>query len=106
MKTKILIFGILTLLLFSCKKDKTPATNEVWMKNSLFDPASITITAGTTITWTNKESVTHNVISDNGTFTSGEMGDGATFSFTFPNVGTFPYTCSHHLDMKGTVIVQ
>ena len=106
MKINMLIFGILALFLFSCKKDQTPPKNEVWMNNSQFNPSTITVSAGTSIKWTNKESVTHNVISDNGTFASGDLGNGGTFSFTFSTAGTYPYSCSHHLDMKGTVIVQ
>jgi plastocyanin len=107
MQTKILIFAILALFLFSCKKDKMPAaSNEVWMNNMQFSPSSITISAGTTIKWTNKESVTHTVTSDNSLFDSGDMGNESTFSYTFSNAGTYPYHCKYHADMKASVIVH
>lgn len=105
MKSIILILGIIFVLFFSCKKDN-PGPNEVFMDNSKFSPSSITISAGTTVTWTNQESVVHTVTSDNNTFSSGDLGKKKTFSYTFSTTGTFPYHCIHHSGMTGTVIVQ
>jgi plastocyanin len=76
------------------------------MANLAFSPATLTIKVGTTVTWTNKDSTTHTVISDNGVFQSGNMAPNATFTYTFNNAGTFPYHCSIHPSMKGTVVVQ
>ena len=61
----------------------TPGANEVFIQGMAFSPSTITVTAGTTITWTNKDAVTHNVTSNPALFSSGSMGDGATYSFTF-----------------------
>ena len=86
--------------------------NEVWMQSIAFVPESITVSVGTTITWTNKDNVAHTVTSgtpDNptGTFDSGNMTAGETFSFTFDTAGTFVYFCQlHPTQMTGTVIVQ
>jgi plastocyanin len=66
----------------------------------------LTITAGTQVTWTNQDGATHNVISNTGVFSSGDLSGGDTFEFTFDSLGTFPYHCSHHSGMNGTVIVQ
>lgn len=85
---------------------KGPGTNEVWIQNMAFNPASITVTAGTTIVWTNKDAVTHDVTSDKGSFSSGPLGTGATYSKTFTAVGTYSYICSIHPSMTGTVVVQ
>jgi len=77
-----------------------------------FSPATITIKAGTTVTWKNVTSVAHTVTSDDGgkAFDSGTSNPIAaqtgTFSFTFKTSGTFTYHCSFHPFMKGTVIVQ
>jgi plastocyanin len=79
---------------------------QVVLKNFAFDPASITVKAGDTVTWTNQDSATHTVAADNGEFKSGDLGNGATFSFTFAKAGTYPYHCSIHPNMKGTVVVQ
>ena len=77
-----------------------------------FSPATITVKAGTTVTWKNVTSVAHTVTSDDGgkSFDSGTSNPVAaqtgTFSFTFKTPGTFTYHCSFHPFMKGTVIVQ
>jgi plastocyanin len=71
-----------------------------------FDPLTITIKAGDTVTWTNKDSATHNVAADDGSWTSPDLSQGASFSRTFDTPGTYPYNCGFHASMKGTVIVQ
>jgi plastocyanin len=83
-----------------------PGTNEVWIQGMAFTPSTITVAAGTTIKWTNKDGVNHTVTSDTGVFDSGSMGDGATFTFTFSTSGSFPYHCSVHPGMKATVVVN
>ncbi len=91
----------------------TPSTSggagggaEVVMKNLAFTPASVTIKVGESVTWTNEDSTNHTVVADNGEFTSDQLANGATFSFTFDKAGTYLYHCSIHPSMKGTVIVQ
>ena len=82
------------------------AGGQVVMKNLAFDPATVTIAVGGTVTWTNEDSTTHTVTADNGEFNSGDLANGATFSFTFDTAGTFAYHCSIHPSMTGTVVVQ
>jgi plastocyanin len=69
-------------------------------------PDSITGSMGTTVKWTNNDSVVHDVTSKNNLFISGSMGPGATFSQTFQSAGSFPYYCTVHSGMTGTVTVQ
>jgi plastocyanin len=89
-----------------------PGADEVWMQSIAFNPSTKSVAVGTTITWTNKDGVTHTVTSGapgspNGTFDSGNMGNGATFSHTFSSAGTFPYYCRiHGAAMTGTITVQ
>jgi len=76
-----------------------------------FSPATLTIKAGTTVTWKNTTSVGHTVTSDDGkSFDSGTSNpiaaQGGTFSFTFTKAGTFAYHCEIHPFMKATIIVQ
>ena len=73
-----------------------------------YHPASITITKGTKVTWTDKQSfIPHDVVSDkDGLFDSGNMYKNDIFSYTFNDTGTFTYYCSHHKKMHGTVIVK
>ncbi len=83
-----------------------PAPNNVNIGDNFFDPNSLTVTSGTTVTWTNRGSVSHTVTSDQGTFDSGNLGQGGTFSFTFKDKGTFGYHCNFHSGMTAKIIVQ
>ena len=84
-----------------------PPVNEVWIESFAFNPATITVTAGTTIKWTNKDGVAHTVTSTTAIFDSGSIaGNGGTYSLQFNTPGTFPYLCTFHPSMTGTVIVQ
>jgi plastocyanin len=79
---------------------------QVVMKNTAFDPATVTIKAGESVTWTNQDPMNHTVVADNGEFKSGDLATGATFSFTFDKAGIYAYHCSIHPSMTGTVVVQ
>jgi plastocyanin len=68
-----------------------------------FAPASISVAVGTTVTWTNDDAATHTVTAAGGTFDSGNLSRGQTFSRTFDAAGTFTYQCSIHPSMTGTV---
>jgi plastocyanin len=70
-----------------------------------FDASSITIEAGSTVTWTNDGDATHTVTADDGAFDSGDLAAGETFSFTFDEPGTYSYHCDIHPDMVAEVIV-
>jgi plastocyanin len=79
----------------------------VSMEGIKFNPASVTVKAGDKVTWTNKDSVGHDVTGDN--FKSGDSGgmqNGDTFSQTFDKKGTFDYVCTVHPGMKGSVTVK
>ncbi len=77
---------------------------EVTIDNFKFSPASLTVKAGTTVTWTNKDIATHTAkFSD---WESDEMFQGSSASRTFSNAGTYSYVCGLHPSMKGTIIVQ
>jgi plastocyanin len=80
---------------------------KVTMEGIKFNPASVTIKAGDKVTWTNKDSVGHDVTGDN--FKSGDSGglqNGDTFAQTFDKKGTFDYVCTVHPGMKGSVTVK
>lgn len=80
-------------------------TVEVTIVNFAFSPATVNITVGGTVTWTNKDGTTHTVTADGGAFDSGNLDSGKTFSFTFNQAGTFSYHCAIHPSMKATVTV-
>ncbi len=86
--------------------DATPgAAGTVSIKDFAFDPPSIDIPAGTTVTWTNQDSTAHTVDGDQGEFESGNLDPGQSYSETFDTPGTYIYHCDIHPSMKGTVVV-
>jgi plastocyanin len=82
------------------------STVEVIMKNRTYEPKTVTIKVGDTVTWVNQDSPQHDAVADNGEFDSGLFDQGETFSFTFTAAGTYPYHCSIHPGMEGTVVVE
>jgi len=90
----------------SATSSSTTSGNTVTIANFAFSPATLTVNVGSKVTWTNTDSVTHTVTSDNGVFGSGDLAPNATFSYTFNTTGTFAYHCSIHTYMTGTVIVH
>ena len=82
------------------------ATTQVALQNFQIVPATVTIKAGDSITWTNKDSTTHRLVGDKNEFDSGDIAAGATFAFTFKTAGAVAYHCSIHPSMIGTITVQ
>jgi plastocyanin len=78
----------------------------VGMKEKRFQPASLDVVLGDTVTWQNDDGVTHAVASAEGGFDSGRMGPGVRFSLTPTAQGTIPYHCSLHFFMTGHVTVH
>src|SRR5512141_2021890 len=83
-----------------------PETTDVKIDNFTFGPAELTVKAGTTITWTNRDDIPHTVVSTDKVFKSKVLDTDERFSFTFSTPGTFPYFCSIHPKMTGKVVVQ
>jgi plastocyanin len=79
--------------------------DQVNIDNFAFIPATLTVRAGSTVTWTNHDEEPHTVAASDGSFHSPGMGTGGTFSHTFATAGTFDYVCSIHPMMHGTVVV-
>ncbi|MBW3666042.1 MAG: cupredoxin domain-containing protein [Actinobacteria bacterium] len=77
------------------------------MENISFQPDEITVDAGTTVTWTNQDSIAHTTTSEETVWDSGNLQDGDTFSFTFDEPGTYAYFCEIHPDrMRATITVE
>jgi plastocyanin len=119
MKNKLIYINILVLLIsafaiISCGKNSgytspmsnTFAANSVSIVNMSFSPASLTVTAGTSVTWTNNDGMTHTVTADDDSFDSGNITMGTKYSRLFSTAGTYTYHCTIHPTMKGTIIVK
>ena len=114
------LIGILVIVLVTagCTSSPAPAQgppvtansaeNTVLIKNFAFNPSSVTVKAGTTVTWINQDGTQHNVISGAESpvaFASRNLGTGESFTYTFSSPGTYPYICSIHPFMTGEITV-
>ncbi|MBV9515869.1 MAG: cupredoxin family copper-binding protein [Mycobacteriaceae bacterium] len=81
------------------------AGNAVAINNFKFEPATLTVPVGGTVTWTNNDEEPHTVVAKDGSFHSPSLDTKGTYSFTFTKAGSFDYICSIHPFMTGTVVV-
>ena len=81
------------------------SSSSVSIHDFKFNPSSITIHVGDTVTWTNQDSQQHTATATDGTFNTGTLNHGDVGRFTFPRAGTFNYTCKFHPFMKASVTV-
>ncbi len=79
---------------------------QVTIDNFSFVPQVLTVKAGTSVTWTNKDDVPHTVVSTVKKFASRVLDTDERFSFTFRDPGTYEYYCSVHPHMTGKIVVQ
>jgi plastocyanin len=86
---------------------ETAKNAAVNVQNFAFTPAAAKIGLGGSVTWTFRDAVAHTATDSSGMalFTSGPRSGNATFSFTFTAAGSYPYLCSIHTTMRGTVDV-
>jgi plastocyanin len=115
------LFAALVIGLTACNSATGPGGPAVSITEYQFSPDTLTVKAGSTVTWTNHGTVDHSVVSDSGTavtFSSGTlapaMGGGAYgggtgpggYGLTFHTAGTYPYHCAFHpAQMHGTIVV-
>lgn len=86
-----------------------PAPAKVSIKDLAYSPQSLTISNGQSVTWTNLDTRDHTVISADSApapFSSPNLAPGASFTRTFTTPGTYPYGCSYHPRMSGTITVK
>jgi plastocyanin len=70
-----------------------------------FEPGTLSVPVGATVSWTNTGSRPHTVTADDGSFDSGRLDPGEQFSQTFDQPGTFTYHCGFHPEMLGSIVV-
>ena len=88
---------------------QTPAAAAaaVGIDNFTFNPQSVTVKAGTTVTWTNRDDIPHGLAATNNVFKRSQALDtDDSFSFTFTTPGTYQYFCYIHPHMTGTIVVE
>jgi plastocyanin len=84
----------------------TIQSNARTLSTFAFVPNPATVSQGAVVTWSNTDSTTHDMISDTGVWDSGRIAPSDSFKFTFAAKGTYPYHCSIHPGMTGTIVVQ
>jgi plastocyanin len=77
----------------------------VKIDNFTFEPAQLTVKAGTTVTWVNEDDIPHTVVATDKSFRSKALDTDDKFSFTFAAPGTYQYFCSLHPHMTATITV-
>lgn len=80
------------------------AADSVAIQNFAFNPGTLTVSKGATVTWMNRDAAPHQIKS--ATFNSSLLNQGQSFSFTFNETGTFDYSCAIHPSMLGKIVVQ
>ncbi len=85
---------------------RAASASSVTIKNFAFGPATVNVSVGDTVTWTNQDGAPHTATANDGSFDTGQLTKGKSGSHTFSKAGTFAYICSVHPNMKGTVVVK
>jgi plastocyanin len=84
-----------------------PGISDITISNSSFSPQTITVSAGSTVVWTNKDSSEHSIVSDNNQFPSSpRISNGQAFSTLLTEKGTYSYHCGVNTSIKGKIIVK
>src|SRR5215212_5230559 len=96
------LLALFTLVPLAGAAPRAAETKTVSIKDFAFDPKTISVNLGDTITWTNDGPSPHTVSADDGSFDSGNLDKGATFSHTFDKAGTVAYFCKYHGSKGGT----
>ena len=81
-------------------------TSAIAIDNFTFNPQTVTVKAGTTVTWTNKDDIPHAIAAVGKQFKSKVMDTDNSYSFTFTTPGSYANFCSLHPHMTGTIVVE
>ena len=108
------VVGVLLLLTFlallgvqtAARAAESAPPAQVRISNFAFDPPSLTVPVGATVTWVNQDDEPHTVTSQTGAFTSQALDTDESFSFHFDAPGTYVYRCAIHPHMTGTIVVR
>jgi plastocyanin len=107
MQAKILAAALLALALDAAPSSQAqPAPSALKIANFTFAPQTITVPAGSTVTWANDDDVPHTVMATDGAFRSKPLDTGDHYAVTFRTPGEHAYFCSIHPRMTGKVIVK
>lgn len=90
----------------ACEVVDTADGTPVRIAEFAFDPGTVTVKVGETVTWTNNDTAGHTATMDDGSCRTGTLQKGQSASIRFDSPGEYPYICSIHPRMTGSVIVE
>jgi plastocyanin len=93
-------------MLVSQEKMEMQKEQTVSIKDFAFNPQTVTVKVGAVVTWQNNDTVSHDVVADDGTFDTKMLAPGEKGSYTFTKAGTYTYKCGIHPSMTGTIVVE
>jgi plastocyanin len=114
----LILLSVALVSLPACGKDSSPTSSSgdgvtvsivsgsSTLTTNAYSPNPVSVQRGGTVTWVNNDATSHTSTSDATGWNSGTMAPGGRFSMTFPTAGSFPYHCTLHPGMVGTVNVQ
>jgi amicyanin len=102
--TATLVAPLLAAIILPVSAQDAPGT--IGIDNFTFNPQNLTVKAGTTVTWTNKDDIPHTIAAVSKQFKSKALDTGDAYSFTFTTPGAYEYFCSLHPHMTGTIVVE
>jgi plastocyanin len=110
----LVVLSLIALLMFvppavaqDAGVESVPIQN-AWSVNigdNFFDPPQSAVEPGSTITWTNNGDEPHTVTADDGSFDSGMLNPGDSYTVAFDGQGTVTYHCAIHPEMRGSVTI-
>jgi plastocyanin len=99
--------AVLTLCVAaSCPAAETSGTTQVLISQFMFMPMTLTIKAGSSVTWVNRDDEPHTVVSDTGLFRSGALDTDMSYTFKFDQPGSYRVLCSIHPQMTAVIVVE
>ena len=102
----LLLVAMAAVVSYAAAEAGPEGSTVVMAKDFMFAPTSLTVAAGSTVTWTNRDDEPHTIVSEGGLFRSAALDTNESFSFRFEKPGTYRYTCSIHPRMVGTIVVR
>ena len=120
-RTIFTLMLVASILLFSCSKNNETLslnrdgairesgtippnyTTRITIERNAFNPSDVTVMQNGSLLWANSDSQVHTVTADDGSFDSGDIQSGSSFSFTFTVIGPHTYHCKYHGEQTGIV---
>ncbi|WP_244816187.1 cupredoxin family copper-binding protein [Caballeronia sp. Lep1P3] len=106
-----IVKGLVSTMSSACAQEPAQqvaavAAPTISIDNFAFSQATLTVPAGTRVTWINRDDMLHTVVDEAKSFKSDPLDSGDSFSYVFDKPGTYKYFCSLHPHMTGTIVVR